>query len=269
MPIPVTCPSCFTRFNVSDKFAGKSGPCPKCQKTIKIPEKSEEVVIHAPEDSGPKDSKGQSVLKPLRRKEVSLSMPVLLAAGLGTLVVFGVALGLGVSGDPPPTVLLALSSIVLAIPIVIVGYWFLHDDELAGYTGQELLVRAGICALGFAASWGVYAFVPAYIKGYDSMAEISGVEMAMFVAIMIAMGTIVSVLSMELEVLQGLMHYMLYFSLTFTLTWLAGTQLADPLSRPSDVGSTPRPAVAPDQSGTPAPILPPNTAPPKKPNLLQ
>ena len=35
MAIDVTCPSCHTRFQVSDKFAGKSGPCPKCKNTIR------------------------------------------------------------------------------------------------------------------------------------------------------------------------------------------------------------------------------------------
>src|SRR5437016_617549 len=73
MAIDVTCPSCFARFQVSDKFAGKSGPCPKCKKTIKVPEKKDEIVIHAPEVSGPKDTTGVAVLKPLTRKETRLS----------------------------------------------------------------------------------------------------------------------------------------------------------------------------------------------------
>src|SRR4026209_2147468 len=69
MAIDVVCQACKTRFQVSEKFAGKSGPCPKCKTTIKIPEKAQEVVIHAPEVSGPKDSKGQAVLKPIARVE--------------------------------------------------------------------------------------------------------------------------------------------------------------------------------------------------------
>jgi hypothetical protein len=73
MAIDVTCASCKTRFQVSDKFAGKQGPCPKCKKIITVPTKKDEVVIHAPEGSGPKDSKGQLVLKPLTRKETRLT----------------------------------------------------------------------------------------------------------------------------------------------------------------------------------------------------
>ena len=72
MAIDVTCAACKTRFQVSDKFAGKQGPCPKCKAIITVPSKKDEVVIHVPE-SGPKDSKGVLVLKPLTRKETRLT----------------------------------------------------------------------------------------------------------------------------------------------------------------------------------------------------
>ena len=55
MPIRVTCSSCHARFNVSDQFAGKEGPCPKCKTMIKIPDKEEEVVIAVPDDIPPED----------------------------------------------------------------------------------------------------------------------------------------------------------------------------------------------------------------------
>ena len=73
MPIRVTCTKCHTRFNVSDKFAGKSGPCPKCKSTIQIPNKEDEVIIEAPKPKGPVDTSGKSILKPIRRKETKLS----------------------------------------------------------------------------------------------------------------------------------------------------------------------------------------------------
>ena len=71
MPINVTCPNCQTRFKVSDKFAGQTGPCPKCKSPIKIPKKEEEVVIHSPDEFGPKDTSGRAVLKPLERQEAN------------------------------------------------------------------------------------------------------------------------------------------------------------------------------------------------------
>jgi prepilin-type processing-associated H-X9-DG protein len=37
MPIPFTCPHCRTHSNVDERFAGQSGPCAHCGKTIQIP----------------------------------------------------------------------------------------------------------------------------------------------------------------------------------------------------------------------------------------
>src|SRR5690242_13692422 len=59
--IAVVCPSCHARFQVSEKFAGKEGPCPKCKQKITVPALGEEVKIHGPEEyEGAKDAKGHS-----------------------------------------------------------------------------------------------------------------------------------------------------------------------------------------------------------------
>ena len=93
MPISVVCPGCKARFNVSDKFAGKKGPCPKCKTVLTVPAApAEEVKIHVPEEyaSGGKDSKGRLVGKPIPRTETKLQ-PVLITAivagVLGSLVI--------------------------------------------------------------------------------------------------------------------------------------------------------------------------------------
>ncbi len=264
------------RFSVSDKFAGKSGPCPNCKKTIRIPEKSEEIVIHAPDDAAPKDAKGRSILKPIRRTEVKLSMPVILAVALSTLVVVGVAFGFGISGGAP-VALLVVGAILLAMPLVFVGYWFLHDDELGSYRGRELLIRCGICAVVFAALWGLYAYLPSYLTG-DS--EISGMEVAMMLPIMIALGTIASVLTFELEVLQGTLHYAFYLIITLVLAWLADAPLMAPsdaestirtppaVTRPADAPTSPVPGKPAPAKPTPAPATSPETSP-AVPKLLQ
>jgi hypothetical protein len=274
MAIQVTCPSCLKRFSVSDKFAGKSGPCPNCQKQIKIPEKSAEVVIHAPETDAPKDSKGRSILKPIRRKDVQLSLPVILGASLGTVVVFGIALGLGLTGGSPPPLLLSIGAVLLAVPLVYTGYWFMHDDELEGFTGRQLMIRCGICSILFAAIWGIYVFVPKYVSGYESTAEITGLEMVIFVPIMIAAGTAASVAALELEVIQGALHYGFYLGITFILAWLSGAPLARPLvgenttTRPA--GTTVDRPGSTSPSPLPSPQNPQSTEPPANvPKLLQ
>ena len=37
MPIQFTCPHCGTETDVADEFAGRSGPCAQCGKTITVP----------------------------------------------------------------------------------------------------------------------------------------------------------------------------------------------------------------------------------------
>ena len=55
MAIAVLCPGCKSQFTVSDQYAGRTGPCPKCKKPITIPAvTAAAVTIHEPEapDSG-------------------------------------------------------------------------------------------------------------------------------------------------------------------------------------------------------------------------
>jgi predicted Zn finger-like uncharacterized protein len=262
MPINVTCPSCLTRFAVNDKFAGKSGPCPKCKTTIKIPEKDEEVVIHAPVDAAPKDSKGKSVIKPLRREDVKLSLTVIVAASLTAIVAIGVALAFGISRTAPPAWLLAAGAILLAVPLVATGYWFLHTDELQGYQGKELWVRSAACAAVFALAWLVYIFVPPIIGSHSTVAETTPVEMALLIAVMIGLGTAAAVLSLELEIGQAVMLYMLYFIITFVLAWMAGAPLSQFIPGTSQAGQAPG-------VSTPQPTQPAPTETKRPPTLLQ
>lgn len=266
MPINVTCPSCLTRFQVNDKFAGKSGPCPKCKATIKIPDKSEEVVIHAPKDEAPKDSKGVSVIKPIRREEVKLSLPLLIGVSVGALIAFGVALGLGISKTPPPAALLAAGALVLSLPLVIGGYWFLHNDELQGFQGKELLGRASLCAAIFSLTWLIYVFVPPTVGFNDRVSDTNPVTMALMIGAMIAVGSVAAVLILELEVSQGVMLFMVYFVITFVLAWMAGAPLSEflPGTLRDNVPGVQQPAVP----TSPAPNSPTEDTK-RPPNLLQ
>ena len=50
MAIDIICSGCFKRFQVSEQFAGRSGPCPGCATIIDIPKLEELIVIEEPDD---------------------------------------------------------------------------------------------------------------------------------------------------------------------------------------------------------------------------
>lgn len=180
MPIDVVCTGCKTRFKVADEHAGKKGPCPKCKVVITIPDKpAVEVKIHAPEVSGPKDSKGQQVIQPIKRRNIRFS-PVTLSIVLGTLAValIGAAVlrvtyktdpGKPIAGKQVtalanvPLYWLAIGACVIAPPLCWGGYQVLRDQELDAYRGRELLIRVLVCAVAYAALWGVYFGVKATV----------------------------------------------------------------------------------------------------------
>lgn len=245
MPIPVTCPGCYSRFTVSDKFAGKKGPCPKCKKEISIPLKSEEVVIHAPEPEGPKDSQGKVILKPIRRTETNLSLGMWFAIG-GVALFF--LLGAILLRFSPTTTqwALGIGAVLLAPPLVLAGYQFLRNDELEGYRGKDLWIRTLICSTAFAATWGIYVFLAYYFE-FRSLPEVSAGMMAVFMVGMVAIGGFTSLATFELEMWQSLLHYMLYLVLSFLLSCLAGLAIAEPLA-----GVSNQPAAASPASGRPS-----------------
>lgn len=220
MAIDVTCAKCHTRFQVSEKFAGKSGPCPKCKATIKIPELKDQVVIHAPEDFGPKTATGEAVFRPIARTEVKLGTPQIAAIVGSVLVVLIVAIVLRVqfAGKPVPPLITILGSILLGPPLAFAAYTFLRDDELEPYRGTEVILRSLACGLAFAAIWGAYWYVfaqlyPKQPPGWQPNWQV----MAVVVPVMIALGAFAALASFELELTNAALNYALYLAVTVLL----------------------------------------------------
>ncbi len=253
MPIQVTCPGCLSRFAVSDKYAGKKGPCPKCKKEITVPEASAQVVIHAPDTAGPKDSKGVAVLKPIKRIEFKVGWKTWVAVGVGALAVLGIAIAVRVSGNAPPNWLVWLGAIGLAPPIAMFGYTFLRNDELEGYSGREYLARIAICSVVFALTWLIYLGLARYF-GAKSLSEVSGLSMGLLMAGMAVIGTATALLALELEIGQSVAHYLGYFAITFLLAWIMGVELSEPLAK------------TPIKKTSASPVVPRKIQPPPKKN---
>ncbi len=225
MSIPVTCPSCLTRFNVGDQHAGKTGPCPKCKKPIQIPEASDEIVIHAPElEAGAKNAAGKNVLKPIRRKQAKFSMNITVVAVGLVLLSVGIAWMAGQSDLGEKLFWFLAAGALLVGPMVAYGgYTFLRDDELGIYQGSAVVIRSLSCGVVFALLWGVYVYLGTQVFSTDAYNE--GLEMAQICMIgipILGMGAFASFVCFDLEMLNGFFHFMLYVLITIGLRFVMG-----------------------------------------------
>ncbi len=136
MSITVTCPGCHKKFVVSEKFAGKSGPCKYCKTIIKIPDEvpaAEKVVIHGGESfsSGGKNAQGKLVLKPLGRSEKKFSAVHAVIITVGVLGAVIAAYILGKVINLNENWLIASAGLCVVTPLIVGGlYPLVKKDEM-------------------------------------------------------------------------------------------------------------------------------------------
>jgi hypothetical protein len=208
---------------VNEKFAGKEGPCPKCKQKIKVPDKSEEVVVHAPEQFGPKDQQGRAVLKPIGRTDTKITPILAVAIGAAILVALVVALLLRSYEGNVPVSILAIGALALAPPLVMGGYSFLRDDELEPYRGKALFIRVGICSIAYAALWAVFAWVPPLV--FLELDKLELFHLLFIIPPIAALGGVASLASLDLDFGSALVHYALYVLVCILLCFVMGVQL--------------------------------------------
>lgn len=218
MAIQVTCPGCHTRFTVGDQHAGKKGPCPKCKKTIEIPSADQKVEVHAPEDFGPRDREGRSVLKPVFRKETKLSSVQIVAIVASVVLAIAAAVAVRFSGTEPDStqmwVILSVGAVMLAPVLAFAGYTFLRDQDLEPHRGSNLWIRIGICGAGFALIWLAWPLAAYTLGDYELM------PIAIATAAMVGLGAGISFVTLELDYIMGLLHYGLYFVVCILLRFI-------------------------------------------------
>jgi hypothetical protein len=222
MPISVVCGSCKTRFEVSEKFAGKQGPCPKCKAIIKIPEVlAAEVKVHAPEEyaSGGKDQKGRPITKPIPRVDTKVNSKVVAAILIGSALALAVAIVGRSLDDAAKFGLIAVGLLLLGPPIAVGGYFFLRNDELEPYTGKELWIRASLCGLGYAVLWGVYWYL-----GYQAGVPSEMYHWVFIAPALIAAGGGLALATFDLEFGSGALHYCFYVVVTLLLRFAIGLE---------------------------------------------
>jgi len=216
MAIQVLCGSCKATFTVSDKFAGQTGPCPKCKAPIKIPDAPVKgVVVHEPEaPNTTSTATGRAPMAPLRRldRPISALRWTLVAVGAVLAVMAAVIARVQWQGAPPQAVLLA-GAALLAIPCCWLGYAVVRDRELEPHSGRSLTLRVLICAAVYVALWVARGFLPAEIELWSWL---------YYGPMFFAMGAFAAFACFDLEPGAAVAHFSLFLLVTASLRWLAG-----------------------------------------------
>lgn len=216
MPIPVICPGCSSQFTVSDKFAGLTGPCPKCKKPITVPALVKAVTIHEPE-SPVKAATGRPAIVSVPRLVEPAPVLAFAAAGGAAAVAMMLAWLIGFLFRPaaPPAGLLIGGAFVVALPCVFLGYAVIRDRELAPLTGTGLVLRGLICALVYTGLWCVKGVLPA-----DATAEMW--QWLFLGPIFLLPGALAALATLELDWGPAVGHFSLYVLVTAVLRSLTG-----------------------------------------------
>ncbi|MGO9113527.1 MAG: hypothetical protein ACLP9L_30210 [Thermoguttaceae bacterium] len=221
MSILVVCPGCKKSFNVDDKFAGKTGPCPKCKTKITIPAKQAEVKVHAPDEfsGGGKGVTGKQLLKPIARAQTRVKpvMAAMVGGAIVAAIVLAVVLRRVATQPGLLCYLLGGAGLLLVSPaLVVVAYTFLRDDELESYRGMQLYIRAAVCALVYIILWAVFAYVKTRLGTID-------LPYWMLIAPpFLCVGAAAGKFSFDLETTNGFFHYAFYVAATMILAAIAG-----------------------------------------------
>lgn len=219
MAISVICPGCKTVFSVSDKFAGKTGPCPKCKQSITVPATSGAgVVIHEPEaPATTSTASGRAPTAPLVRFDLPMSTAQWVAWGLCLPLALAAAFGGCVLWGPgaTPAPLLAAGAALIAIACARLGYETIRDRELEPHRGAALLVRTLACAAAWTALWFAHGFIPS-----DMTRDL---WQWLFIApLFFAVGGLASLAAFDFEWSPAVVHFSLYVLVTALARWLAG-----------------------------------------------
>jgi len=143
------------RFQVSERFSGKQGPCPNCCTIISIPK--EAVKMQGDGGTEAKNEEKQRVFSsPISRvnREFDLGHAMRYTLGVLGVLLFAFLLGCIPMYSVFRLLLGTLGLCLVAFPLVLFGYHCLRDrEQIFALTGEELYRRTGIVAAGYVILW--------------------------------------------------------------------------------------------------------------------
>jgi hypothetical protein len=221
MSIIVTCPGCLKSFQVSDQFAGRTGPCPKCKRTLTVPDKAQEVTVHAPEEfaGGGRSASGKMITKPVAFETTKLEPVKIVAIVAAALTVLALTWIGGHAGLLGNMIVATIGLLAVSPPLVVAAYGILRNQELEPYRGMPLYIRSSLCALAYVALWGIFTLLASPSVGLIT-GELWG--WLIVVPLFAVTGGLFALAALDLDFGDAMFHYGFYLLATLILRWAAG-----------------------------------------------
>ena len=224
MSIDVICSGCLKRFQVSDEFGGRSGPCPGCKTIIAIPKLEDQVVIEEPEHKAGSAGAHTKIDGITRRPGFFQRFEIIMLCSLFMAAAIVAVLANVLQGDsiatltPTTATLFALGLILLSLASSLLGYGVLKNPEIEAFDRHKTILRAAITAAIY------FLFATSFIA-VSLMLPHSDPSRTMILSIVgIACFSIASFAPMalfELEMTQGALHVAVMICMTSLFCFVA------------------------------------------------
>jgi hypothetical protein len=124
--------------------------------------------------------------------------------------------------SPLRQIVLGVGALLIAPPVVLLGYTFLRDEELEGYQGQPLMMRVAICSVIYAVLWGVFLYVVRML-GFEGAPELP--HLVYLIPLLAVPGAITAMATLDLDATLATVHYGFYLGVSVLLRMIMGLGL--------------------------------------------
>ena len=221
MAIDVICTGCLKSFQVSDQFAGRSGPCPGCKAIISIPALEDQLVIEEP-DIKPGVAGAHTKIDGItRRAGVFQRFEVITLCSLFALTAVVAFLTRMLQNNPSADftttsgIIFGFGIILLSLASSLLGYGVLKDAEVEAFDRRILIIRTVIVAAIYCLISSVFIIVASYSSSRTMILPIVGI--ACF-----SIASFAPMVLYEMEILQGALHVGVMICMTSVFCLVAG-----------------------------------------------
>jgi len=224
MAIDVICSGCLKRFQVSDQFAGRSGPCPGCKTIIAIPTLEDQVIIEEPEHKPGSPGAHTKIDGISRRAGFFQRFEIITLCTLFATAAVVALLTRTLQSDPVGVltsttgILFGLGIMVLSLGSSLLGYGVLKDSEVEAFDRRTTIIRSAITAAIYCLIALVFVVATLLLDHDDDSRTLilTIVGVACF-----AIASFAPMVLFEMELMQGTLHVAVMICMTTLFCLLA------------------------------------------------